>query len=317
MRRFKWLSFALAALALQAFAPIVGAANGPNGSSPDMAIPITAVMNGTLPQHQTRWYSFAGDGSNPAAVTMQYQPASGSNTGVLFNVDWTVASGQQNADWPGYYRIGQGTPSGLGLGKLYWYTGSTTKTTYDVELVNNTDLPVGYALALTGSTFPPPILNVPAPGSTATGTAPSSTPVPTPAPVATATPVPATQVNAATDRSGLILAPQVTTEGPLSTVHVRIESSSPELINIGRLVVIPPNGAVVDAVTPFQTRLEQGITWYLNQLVNQNNPLSSYSVRFYGSADGTVVQADWSTSSGKGVLSLTIEGAPQPAPIGQ
>ena len=45
--------------------------------------------------------------------------------------------------------------------------------------------------------------------------------------------------------------------------------------------------------------------------------LTGYFVRFWGPANGAVVEVDWSTSTDKGVLMVTISGAPSPAPVGQ
>ena len=321
MTRIRWV-FLVAALAFQSLLPAT--AGAASGTGPDSAISLASVGHGTLSPNQTAWYSFVGDGSSAAGVTLNFQPSSGVASGqVFFNVDWTQPVGNQGADWPGYYRIGQGTQSGLPAGTSYWFTAQTAKATYWVEVVNNSNEAIGYAIGATGATYPPPWLNPPAPGAVAASAASTApAPVASPSPVANATtpaatPTPPPVTSTATDRSGLILNPTVSVSGPFSTVDVRVDSSSSSAATVYRLVVIPPPDAVVDGVTPSQTRLEQGITWYLDQSVDQADPLTNYSVRFFGPANGTVIEADWATSNDKGTLSVTINNAPNPAPPGQ
>ncbi|HUX85736.1 MAG TPA: hypothetical protein VMW65_01935 [Chloroflexota bacterium] len=310
----------MAALALQSLLPAT--AGAASGSGPVSAISLASVGHGTLAPNQTAWYTFAGDGSSAAGVTLDFQPITSVASGqVFFNVDWTQSVGDQGVDWPGYYRIGQGTQSGLPAGTSYWFTAQTVNAPYWVEVVNNSNEPIGYAIGETGKSYPPPWLNPPAPGAVSAPAA-STAPAPTAATsgttsTPTATPTPAPVTSTATDRSGLILNPTVSVSGPFSTVDVRVDSSSLGAATVYRLVVIPPPDAVVDGVTPSQTRLEQGVTWYLGQSVDQADPLTNYSVRFFGSANGTVVEADWATSNDKGVLSVTIKNAPNPAPPGQ
>ena len=259
---------------------------------------------------------------------MDYQPSNNPlPANIYFNLDWTVASGQPNADWPGFFLVGQGTPSGLPPGRRYWYTSSTAMTTYDVKLVNDSDTAIGYALALTGATFPPPALNAPGPGAPTSATTPAPTPTaappvgspPPPAvPPASAPPPVATPValNTATDRSGLILDPRVLVTGPFSTVQLRLDSSSATQVHIDRVVITPPPNAVVDGVTPNEATSENGVAWYVGKLVDKDDPLVGYEVRFWGSANDAVVEADWSMVNDKGTLTVRISGAPPVGPIG-
>jgi hypothetical protein len=289
------------------------------GSGPANAIALTGTLTGSLAPQQTRWYQFAGDGATTAAVTLQYSPALNAQlNNIGFNVDWTVPQGQQNVDWPGYYRVGQGGTYSLPIGQLYWVQSPSTKTSYWIELVNNSNQSIGYALGLTGSAFPPPFLNPPAPGAPvstapAAPTPAATTPAPTATPTAATTPV---ATNTATDRSGLILDPQVSISGPFSTVALRVDSNSPTLVQIYRVRIMPPNGAVVDGVTPSVSQDQNGVTWFLSYLVNNQTSLTGYSVRFFGPANGAQVEVDWSTASDKGALQVTISGAPNPAPPG-
>jgi|GEM_PF-3640508 len=314
MRRILVILPALAfALALSAGLLLPGLARAATpGSGPPEAIALVGTPTGSLAPAQTRWYSVVSDGSSPIGVAMQFNPPLFANSAsVYFNVDWTNGVGNANADWPGYFRIGQGTESGLGPGHRYWFDSSPSATTYYIQVVNNSDQPIGYALSSTGTAFPPPTLNVPAPGASTVLTVP---PTPTPIPTAGPAPQPA---NTATDSSGLILEPQVVVSGPFSSVLVRVDSSTPNSVVVSRVLIRPPGGAVVDAVTPTNSLNENGIAWYTDTLVSQGSPMSGYEARFYGSANGTVIEIDWSTSNGKGVLSLTIQGAPPPpAPIG-
>jgi hypothetical protein len=316
--RFRLVALVAAVLALLAAVPAIAAAPA-SGAAPSAAIGITGTMTGTLGASSIRWYQFPGDGASPAGVTMDYTPTmpSDQNT-IYFNVDWSGSSGQQNVDWQGYSRIGQGTPSGLPLGRRYWFASVTQQTTYYVELVNNSTAPIGYALALTGTAFPPPSLNPPGPGA-APKVAPSV--VPLPSPIASPTPVasPSALVtpNQAIDRSGLILKPRVLVDGPFSTILLYVDSSSLSSVDVNRVVIAPPPGGVVDGVIPNVAVSESGGTaWHMNTLVSQGNPMTGYFVRFYGSANGGRVEIDWSTSNDKGALVVTISGAPNPAPPG-
>jgi hypothetical protein len=316
--------FLLAAmLLLGAVSPLGASAAAPAGAGLDTAIVITGTSTGTLDAHTVRWYQFAGDGSSPAAVTMDYVPADNPLPGnVYFNVNWAVADGQPNADWPGYFRVGQGTPSELPPGTRYWLTAATSKVTYFLKVVNDSDEAIGYALALTGTSFPPASLNPPAPGAPTSVVNPSQpagppgppsvAPTPTPAPVTTQV-----AANTATDRSGLILDPQVLISGPFSTVLLHVDSSSTTQVHVDRVVITPPPGAVVDAAIPNQSQDMGGVGWFVDRLVDQNDPLTGYFVRFWGTANGAVVRVDWSTSTDKGELTVTISGAPSPAPVGQ
>lgn len=304
--------FALtAALTIGLLLPALVQAAAP-GSGPTNAIVLVGTPTGSLAPGQTRWYSLTSDGSSPIGVVMQFNPPTFVNSSaVFFNVDWNTKVGNRDVDWPGYYRIGQGTSSGLGDGYRYWFNSSPSATTYDVQVVNNSTQPVGYAIAQSGSAFPPPRLSPPGPGAQTVTTVP---PTPTPVPTAGPSAVPA---NTSTDRSGLAIAPKVIADGPYSTVLFNLDSTSPKAVVVSRVTIRPPNGAVVDGVRPSNSMVQDGVTWYANTLVSQGSPLTGYEVRFYGSANGAVIQIYWSTSGDKGVLSTTIQGAPPPPnPVG-
>lgn len=314
---------ALLGFTLAAGAPIGAAAASARGSSPDTAIALNGTKQGSLPSGATLWYKFSGDGSSPAGVVMDYVPTNLANdSNVYFNVDWTLQDGQAGADWPGYWRVGQGTQSGLPAGQRYWVSQTTQLTTYYVEVVNTSGQTIGYALGLLGATFPPPYLNPPLPGS-APAAAPA-TPLPanvptgptvTPTVVPTATSGPRT-LNTATDSSGLILQPQVQVEGPFSTVFVNVTTNSPNAMDVTRIRVLPPNGAVIDGTMPSLSAENNGVVWFSNFVVGQTTPLTGYSVRFWGSANGTVVEADYANATTNGALIVTLHNAPQPAPPG-
>lgn len=124
----------------------------------------------------------------------------------------------------------------------------------------------------------------------------------------------ASTANRATDRSGLVLEPQVVIDGPYSSVLARIDSTSRSAVRIGRVMIRPPTGAIVDGIRPIPARSEDGIAWYTEALVSAGSPLSGYEARFYGPADGAVVQVSWSTATDSGLLSVTITDAPTPKP---
>ena len=286
------------------------------GTSPANASAIQSPANGSLGAGQSRWYQFGGDGASPAGVALDYtSPTDPNDVAILFNVDWTTPQGQNNADWSGFYRMGQGTQSGLPAGQRYWFTGTTSPTTYYVEVVNGSATPIDYVLALTGSAFPPPVF---APATTSSPPAAGVPPAPSAPPAAS--PPPAAPItapaNTVTDRSGLVLDPVITVEGEFSTVNFHLDDTSPNTVIVSRVMMRPPPNAIVDAVNPPETREEDGIVWYVQQGMSVGNMLSGYSVRFYGSADGAVVEVDWSSKTDHGALVLTVSGSPTPAPFG-
>lgn len=136
---------------------------GTVGQDPVNALAINGTVHNTLVPGQPVWYQVNGSGKAPLAVTVDTNPANVAGNAVQMHVDWQTPTGMQNADWPGFYRIGDGTSSGFGPGVLYWQTGDHTSNTYFVELLNTSSEPVNYAIALTGSQFPPPILDPSAP----------------------------------------------------------------------------------------------------------------------------------------------------------
>jgi hypothetical protein len=121
--------------------------------------------------------------------------------------------------------------------------------------------------------------------------------------------------NSATDRSGLVLNPRITVDGPFSTVALRLDSASDSQVHIDRVIIRPPANAVVDGVSPVESRNEGGVAWYTNVLVDRADPLSGFWVRVFGPANGAFVEVDWSTASDKGVLMVTVAGAPVPSTL--
>jgi hypothetical protein len=289
------------------------------GASPTTALALSAASSGSLSPNQTRWYQFSGDGSSPIGVTMDFAPPNGPSVqNVYFNVESTIADGAANADWPGWYRLGQGTSSGLPLGRRYWFSGTSSKATYDVEVVNTSDQSISYGLGLTGSVFPPPYQSLtgssaPPPASALPVLPPAATVPSVVSPPAVAPVTPASSPNSVTDRSGLTLIPQITVESAFSTIAMRLESGTSTQVHIDRVMIRPPQDAVVDGISPTVSQNENGVAWYANVLVNQDNPLTGYWVRVFGPANGAIVEVDWSTSSDKGALIATISGAPSPS----
>ena len=160
------------------------------GSSPDVAIPISGTLTGTLPPDQTRWYqvNYPG-GSQSVGLVLSYTPNDSSTIGTVnLNVNWSITQGSFNADWPGLYRIGQGTPNGLPPGTLFWFAGSGNAATYFVEVTNFSDETIGYALGYGTDSNRPPIPNPPPPGVATLGVSQAPAVAPASSSVAAATP---------------------------------------------------------------------------------------------------------------------------------
>jgi hypothetical protein len=176
MRSFfaRWLGLVAAgALALAALAPAFAAGDPPMppdfegdgvGHSPSTAFGVIGTMRSMLPPGVTVWYQVTSGAAPPLGVAVNYFPTNAAATGAIqMHVDWITASGKPDLDWPGYYRIGEGTSSGLAQGTLYWATSDHATGPYWIELVNNSTTPIGYAIALTGHQYPPPALSPPGP----------------------------------------------------------------------------------------------------------------------------------------------------------
>src|SRR5579883_1502831 len=179
--------------------PASASADAP-GTTPTSGITLSGVMTGSLNPNQTRWYqiNYPG-GSQSVGLVMTYDPNDSSTIGtVALNVDWSNAQGTKDADWPGLYRIGQGTTNGLPTGNLFWFAGSGNAVTYYVEVSNFSNEPIGYAVNYTTDGNRPPIPNPPPPGSPTMGVTPSMPPSSAPAPAAAPAPTtPAAPVPAA------------------------------------------------------------------------------------------------------------------------
>jgi hypothetical protein len=150
-----------------------------DGSSPTSAIPLNGTMTGTVNPTQTVWYQIGASG-NPLGIVMDYTPSHDplADQGIGFHVDWTQSSGQLNADYPGYYQVGQGSQGNLQNGARFWYTGGGQSAAYAIVVFNNSTQPIGYAIATTSSTNNIPWLNPPSPGAAVT--VPTTGPAPAP-----------------------------------------------------------------------------------------------------------------------------------------
>ncbi|MCL5026408.1 MAG: c-type cytochrome [Chloroflexi bacterium] len=157
-------------------APAAPPAGEADGSSISSAIPFSPdqPVSGTIAD-QPKWYQFFYAGGNDAAgVTMDFQPSSiedQSNTELVsFRAYTHVCSGRIGSndivdpDNPScsFADIGGGTPSGLPAGTKYWRHTAPSGAIY-IKVYNTSGQPAGFALALTGSTFPPGGLAVPSP----------------------------------------------------------------------------------------------------------------------------------------------------------
>lgn len=137
--------------------------NGAVGQDPTDALAINGTVQNSLIPGQPVWYQITYGGPPPLAVTVDTNPSNLPAGAVQMHVDWQTPNGTPDVDWPGFYRIGEGTSSGYGPGVLHWLTGANSSATYYVELINTSNAPVGYAIALTNRQIPPPVLNPPPP----------------------------------------------------------------------------------------------------------------------------------------------------------
>jgi hypothetical protein len=146
-----------------AASPLAASATLPPGVglSPTNAIPLTGIIRDELYPGGSEWYQATLTGSPPWSVTLDYDPANATGPApVAMRVNWTNG-GMPFVDWPGYYRIGEGTPSGYGPGVLYWQSSDPSGRTYAIDVVNTSTKPVGFAIAVTSGD--PPFLNPPPP----------------------------------------------------------------------------------------------------------------------------------------------------------
>jgi hypothetical protein len=121
-------------------------------------------MRNQLYPGQSIWYQIAFTGAPPWSVTLNYNPGNTPPPGTFqMRVNWTTPNGAPFIDWPGYYRVGEGTRNGFAQGVLYWMSGDPGPATYAIEVVNNSTVPVGYAIAVTSHQYPPPVLDPPTP----------------------------------------------------------------------------------------------------------------------------------------------------------
>ncbi|HUX87849.1 MAG TPA: hypothetical protein VMW65_12680, partial [Chloroflexota bacterium] len=186
--KFLWIAMLVFTLGL----PSVASADAP-GSTPTAAIPVSGTMTGSLSPSQTRWYqvNYPG-GSQSVGLVLSYDPNDSSTIGTVnLNVDWSNTQGTNNADWPGLYRIGQGTSNGLPAGILFWYAGPGNPVTYYVEVTNFSGETIGYALGYSTDANRPPIPNPPPPGAPTSGVASTAPSAPAPSAPAASAPAPA------------------------------------------------------------------------------------------------------------------------------
>jgi hypothetical protein len=156
---------ALVPISVSADTPIANNAlwEGGPGAAPSNAIPMSGIMLNQLDPGKSIWYTATFSGPPPYGVTVNYNPGDTPPPGsIQLRVDWTNTSGILAADWPGYYQVAEGSSNGLAPGVLYWST-SDASARYYFRVVNNSTVPIGYAIALTGSANPPPGLNPPPP----------------------------------------------------------------------------------------------------------------------------------------------------------
>ena len=115
--------------------------------------------------------------------------------------------------------------------------------------------------------------------------------------------------NTTTDSSGLILDPVIKYTAPVTTIEMRVDSSSPNQVNITHVEIIPPAGSTILSFQPIKHANEDGgIGWYMNYTANQSIPLVGQLVSYVGSPNGATVRANWASSTAKGQLQVVISG---------
>ncbi len=172
----RWALLAgLVALALQALIPFTTSAAG--GTSSQDAIEINDVMQGSLSGTATEmWFTYWDTAQfGPIGFTLNWAPATPENNGLVTMGIWMPVRtpyGVQPAE------VAQGTvPQGTGVGVRYWRTTSQSPTRYWILVRSHLPERVDFAVAQTGSAFPPPGLHI-TPGSSLAGPSASPTPLP-------------------------------------------------------------------------------------------------------------------------------------------
>ncbi len=118
--------------------------------------------------------------------------------------------------------------------------------------------------------------------------------------------------NTATDRSGLILDPVVRYSAPVTTIEMRVDSSTTNQVEVTHVEIIPPAGSTIISFQPIKHANEDGgIGWYSNFSANQAVPLVGQLVSYLGPPNGATVRADWATANDKGRLELVTSGISQ------
>src|SRR5438477_8534473 len=90
------------------------------GHNPMHPLAVIGIVRNTLPPGHSTWFETAYGGPAPLGVTLNYNPPNVAPVGAIqMRVNWSTPNGMPDADWPGYFRVGEGTPSGLPQGTLY------------------------------------------------------------------------------------------------------------------------------------------------------------------------------------------------------
>ncbi|MCL4535870.1 MAG: hypothetical protein M1370_12020 [Bacteroidetes bacterium] len=159
MKRLIWSTLVIALVLGLSLAP---AAADDQGSAPSNAIDLAGTMSGTLGPGAFTWYRFYTPGDSiPKGVTMNYTPATTVNSPLI---GFTVGLFRNGPLGVEFVEVGRatslnGTINGDRAIK-YWRSHNTTEHTYFLRVMNGSWDRVDYAIAYTGSAYPPPHLAI-------------------------------------------------------------------------------------------------------------------------------------------------------------
>lgn len=210
------LGTAIVLLLLVGLVPLVGAiAEANKGDSPANPVDLDGTISSTLPPTGFAWFRYWNPGDSlEHGISMVFAPADeNNNPEIVFGV-WVY---ENTINGPHLKQIGMGTPSEMPPGNKYWRGSTDIPRNFYIQVVNNSSDPVDYAIAHTGTVFPPPSLTI-APNRSETPL--GATPVPTPPsliaiPTATLTPTPQAIGGGTSAQDAVALANDVPASGKL------------------------------------------------------------------------------------------------------
>ncbi len=158
MTRKLGVLISLVALSLLALTPLP-AAGAAGGTSLQDAIEMNGVMQGTLPGPSTEmWFTYWDPGQlGPIGFTLNWNGANPENNNQVTMSVWTSAKSPMGLIPT---EVAQGTVPGNTTGVKYWRGNSDKATRYWIAVRSGLQEKVDFAIAQTGSAYPPPGLHV-------------------------------------------------------------------------------------------------------------------------------------------------------------